>query len=53
MGRTGTLLACLLGRQLGLDGPSAVAWVRQLRPGSVETVAQEEMVEHWLQLGTE
>ncbi|MFA7330234.1 MAG: protein-tyrosine phosphatase family protein [Candidatus Delongbacteria bacterium] len=53
MGRTGTLLACLLGRELGLDGPSAVARVRQLRPGSVETVAQEELVERWLQRGTE
>lgn len=48
MGRTGTLLACLLGRELNLDGPQAVARVRSLRPGSVETVAQEEMVERWL-----
>jgi len=48
MGRTGTLLACLLGRELGLDGAAAVARVRALRPGSVETQAQEEMVESWL-----
>jgi atypical dual specificity phosphatase len=48
MGRTGTLLACLLGRELGLDGRAAVARVRALRPGSVETTAQEELVESWL-----
>jgi atypical dual specificity phosphatase len=48
MGRTGTLLACLLGRELGLDGAAAVARVRALRPGSVETLAQEEMVDAWL-----
>ena len=48
MGRTGTLLACLLGRELGLDGAAAVARVRALRPGSVETIAQEELVESWL-----
>jgi atypical dual specificity phosphatase len=48
MGRTGTLLACLLGRELGLDGSAAVARLRELRPGSVETSAQEELVERWL-----
>jgi len=48
MGRTGTLLACLLGRHLGLDGVAAVARLRALRPGSVETIAQEDLVVSWL-----
>lgn len=48
MGRTGTFLACLAGRELSLDGPSALDWLRKLRPGSVETLAQEELVLRWL-----
>lgn len=48
MGRTGTFLACLGGRSLGLEGVAALAWIRQLRPGSVETMAQEERVLEWL-----
>jgi len=48
IGRTGTLLACLLGRELGLHGVDAVAMMRSLRPGSVETAEQEELVGDWL-----
>lgn len=48
LGRTGTFLACLAGRQRGLDGLSALEWLRKLRPGSVETLAQEEVVLRWL-----
>ncbi len=48
MGRTGTFLACLAGRELGLDGLAALAWLRERRPGSVETMAQEERVQDWL-----
>jgi atypical dual specificity phosphatase len=48
VGRTGTLLACLLGRELGLDGAAALARIRRLRPGSVETAEQEDLVESWL-----
>jgi atypical dual specificity phosphatase len=43
LGRTGTLLACYLVRR-GLTADEAVAHVRRLRPGSVETAAQEAAV---------
>ena len=44
LGRTGTVLACYLVTQ-GLSGRDAIARVRQLRPGSIETPEQEEAVE--------
>jgi len=44
LGRTGTLLACYL-VSTGLDAASAIALVREARPGSVETLAQEAAVE--------
>jgi atypical dual specificity phosphatase len=44
LGRTGTLLACYL-VSTGMDAASAIAWVRDMRPGSVETRAQEAAVE--------
>ncbi len=43
-GRTGTLLACYLVSQ-GLDAGAAIAHVRAIRPGSVETRAQAAAVE--------
>ena len=50
LGRTGTLLACYFVRK-GMGSSTAIAKVRQLRPGSVETVAQEEAIHeyarHW------
>ncbi len=46
MGRTGTLLACLL-VSLGLPADEAIARVREERPGSIETVAQERAVYNW------
>jgi atypical dual specificity phosphatase len=39
LGRTGTLLACYLVRQ-GMDPDAAIARIRALRPGSVETPEQ-------------
>jgi atypical dual specificity phosphatase len=39
LGRTGTLVACYLTRR-GLGPDEAIARVRALRPGSVETAAQ-------------
>ena len=42
-GRTGTLLAAYLA-ETGLDAEAAIALVRQLRPGSIETGAQEDVV---------
>ncbi len=43
-GRTGTLLACYLVHQ-GLDPAAAIARVREVRPGAVETRAQVAAVE--------
>lgn len=43
LGRTGTLLACYLVRR-GLSPDDAIARIRALRPGSVETPAQEAAV---------
>jgi len=43
MGRTGTILAAYLVRE-GLSVDEALQRVRQLRPGSVETLEQEEIL---------
>ena len=43
LGRTGTMLASYLVR-LGSSAADALAQVRNLRPGSVETAAQEQVV---------
>lgn len=43
LGRTGTLLACLLVAR-GLEAEEAIARVRGVRPGSIETPAQEAAV---------
>ena len=44
LGRTGTLLACYLVRQ-GMTADEAIVRVRAVRPGSIETPAQEAAVE--------
>jgi atypical dual specificity phosphatase len=43
LGRTGTLVACYL-VALGLSADEAIAQIREVRPGSVETQAQEAAV---------
>ncbi|MER3417085.1 MAG: protein phosphatase [Gemmataceae bacterium] len=43
MGRSGTVLACYFVDQ-GLPPEAAIAKIRQLRPGSIETVEQERAV---------
>ena len=43
MGRTGTMLACVLVKR-GMSADEAIRAVRQLRPGSIETLEQEEAV---------
>ena len=43
LGRTGTLVACLMVKR-GLGPDQAIAEVRALRPGSIETAAQEQAV---------
>lgn len=45
-GRTGTILACCLIAQ-GEDAKSAIEKIRQMRPGSIETSEQEEVVEEF------
>jgi len=46
-GRTGLFAACLGRAALGLDGDDAIAWVRRLIPGAVETAAQQALVRAW------
>lgn len=46
MGRTGVVLACYFVSK-GLSAQNAIARVRRLRPGSVETSEQEEAIEEF------
>ncbi len=48
LGRTGTLLACYL-VSTGRTPAAAIAEVRRLRPGSIETAAQEAAVDVFAQ----
>lgn len=43
-GRTGTMLACYLVKERGLCAGDAIAEIRRLRPGSIETYEQEKAV---------
>jgi atypical dual specificity phosphatase len=43
MGRTGTMLACYF-VSVGMSADEAIAHIRWLRPGSIETQAQEQAV---------
>ncbi|NWX19603.1 DUS23 phosphatase, partial [Aegotheles bennettii] len=43
-GRTGTMLACYLGKARGMTGADAIREIRRLRPGSIETREQEDAV---------
>ncbi|HWV24530.1 MAG TPA: dual specificity protein phosphatase family protein [Thermomicrobiales bacterium] len=45
LGRTGTLLACYLVKTEGLSPADAIAEIRRLRPGAIETRGQERAVE--------
>jgi len=46
-GRTGTVLACCLVSIQGLSAREAMVAVRAARPGSIETLEQEDLVEEW------
>ena len=46
-GRTGTLLACCLVSEENCSPEKAVAAVRRLRPGSIETRDQEAFIGEW------
>lgn len=47
IGRTGMLLACVVGKYLGIDGPEAVAKVKGNRP-AIDTPEQIEFVTDYL-----
>ncbi|XP_049633431.1 dual specificity protein phosphatase 23 [Suncus etruscus] len=49
LGRTGTMLACYLVKAQGLTAGDAIAEVRHLRPGSIETHEQEKAVFQYYQ----
>jgi atypical dual specificity phosphatase len=46
LGRTGTILACFFVSQ-GLTANDAISKVRGLRPGSIETIEQEEAIQRY------
>ncbi len=46
IGRTGTILASYL-VNTGYDADEAIAYIRQLRPGSIQTDGQEEAVRQY------
>ncbi|CAD5121251.1 DgyrCDS9783 [Dimorphilus gyrociliatus] len=48
-GRTGTMLACYYGKDRELQGDEAIKKIREMRPISVETQEQEEIVRHYLE----
>jgi atypical dual specificity phosphatase len=48
LGRTGTILACYLVAE-GMSPAAAIFKIRALRPGSIETAAQEEVIHLYAQ----
>ena len=48
-GRTGTILACYFVEK-GMRAEDAIAQVRELRPGSIESFSQEIMVEDFARM---
>ena len=44
IGRTGTFMACMAKRHLGLDGRAAIDWVRKFIPAALESPVQERFV---------
>ena len=46
IGRTGTILASYL-VNTGWDADEAIAYIRQLRPGSIQTVKQEDAIREY------
>ncbi len=48
-GRTGTVLACALVRR-GYQAEDAIAEVRRLRPHSIETMEQEELIHRYAEM---
>ncbi len=49
IGRTGTMLACYLVKEQNLTADQAIDEIRRLRPYSVETYEQEELVHQYFE----
>ena len=47
-GRTGTVLACIIGRRLKMPGDQAILEVRKRRKGSIESHSQEEFIRQYV-----
>ncbi len=47
-GRAGMVAACLARDALGLSGDEAIAWIRRLVPGAVETRGQEDLIRRYV-----
>ena len=48
MGRTGTMLACYLAFAKQMSAEEAIKTIRALRPGSVETPQQEQIIQQYV-----
>jgi atypical dual specificity phosphatase len=51
-GRTGTVLACYFVDK-GMSPREAIRHVRRLRPGSIETTEQEDLIDEYARRGQE
>lgn len=47
VGRTGTVLACILGSASQMSGQQAINTIRKLRPNSIESESQEQFILNW------
>ena len=48
-GRTGTMMACYLAKRQRLSAADAIAEIRRMRPGSVDSAKQENAVHVYVQ----
>ena len=48
LGRTGTALACIVSQTNNLSAPNAISFIRQMRPGSIESQEQELFIAQYL-----
>lgn len=49
IGRTGTVLSCIIGAEERLSAREAMKRVREARPNAVETTAQRQFIADWLE----
>ena len=48
-GRTGTVLACVIGKMEKIPGAEAIRKIRAMRPGSIESTSQEKFIQSYLE----